>query len=112
MYWFYQIINTLILNIMKKIKSVLLLSVIAFALSSCYSLQHTVGEGARGNSTIEKKQWYALWGAVPLNEVDTQDMAKGASDYNIESQIKFVDYIISAFTGVITVTVQTVEVTK
>ena len=97
---------------MKKLKSLLLIVIVAALMQSCYSLQHTVGEGARGNSTKDKKQWYALWGAVPLNEVDTQDMADGATDYTIKSKIKFVDYVITAFAGWLTVTVQSVEVTK
>jgi len=97
---------------MKKIKSLLLIALFAFALTSCMTLQHTVGEGARGSSTNEAKQWYALWGAVPLNDVDSKQMADGADDYTIKSQVKFVDYIISAFTSVVTINVQTVSVTK
>lgn len=97
---------------MKKIKSFLLIAIFSVALSSCYTLQHTVGNGGSGGSSVDQKQWYALWGAVPLNDVNTQQMAGDASDYTIESQIKFVDYIITAFTSVITVSVQTVEVTK
>lgn len=97
---------------MRKIKSFILIVIFAVAMTSCYTLQHTVGEGARGNSSVEKKQWYALWGAVPLNDVDSKQMAGGAEDYTIKSQVKFVDYVITAFTGVITVSVQTVKVTK
>lgn len=97
---------------MKKIKSFLLIAVFSLALTSCYTLQHTVGNGGSGGTSVEQKQWYALWGAVPLNEVNSQQMAGGASDYTIVSQIKFVDYIISAFTSIITINVQTVEVTK
>jgi hypothetical protein len=39
-------------------------------------------------------------------------MAGGASNYTIESKVKFVDYIISAFTSAVSVNVQTVSVMK
>lgn len=97
---------------MKKVKSLLLVAVMAITFSSCYTLNHTVGNGAQTGVTMQQKQWYALWGAVPLNDVDTKAMAGGATDYNIKSQIKFVDYVISAFTSIVTINVQTVEVTK
>ena len=97
---------------MKKIKSFLFIALFAFSLTSCFSVQHVVGMGARGNTTKQQKQWYALWGAIPLNNADSQAMAAGAEDYTIETKFKVGDYIINAFTSVITVQVQTVKVTK
>lgn len=97
---------------MRKIKSLLLVVVIAFALTSCYTLEHTVGTGAQGNSVEQKKQWYALWGAVPINDVDSKQMAGGAENYTIKSQQQFIDLIISAFTSCASITVQSVEVKK
>ena len=97
---------------MKKIKSFLFVALFAFALTSCYSVQHVVGMGARGNTKKEQKQWYALWGAIPINNADSQAMAAGAEDYTIETKFKVGDYIINAFTSVITVQAQTVIVTK
>jgi hypothetical protein len=55
---------------------------------------------------------YALWGLVPINEVDSKAMAGGASNYTIKSKVKFVDYVISAFTSAVTINVQTVSVLK
>jgi PBP1b-binding outer membrane lipoprotein LpoB len=97
---------------MKKIKSIILVAVMALAMTSCYTLEHTVGTGAQGNSVAKQKQWYALFGAVPINNVDSKQMAGEAENYTIKSQVKFVDYVISAFTNIVTVTVQTVEVKK
>lgn len=85
---------------------------LAAIFTSCMTLTHTVGEGAKGNDVVQKKQWYALWGLVPINKVDSKDMAGGAKDYTIKSQVKFIDYIISAVTGMVTINVQTVEVKK
>ncbi len=97
---------------MKKLKVLILATFVMFSLSSCYTLNHTVGNGAQGTEKVAKKQWYALWGLVPINEVDSKMMAGGASDYNIKSQHSFIDMVISAFTGIATINVKTVEVTK
>ncbi|MDO9511347.1 MAG: hypothetical protein Q7J34_06290 [Bacteroidales bacterium] len=97
---------------MKALRLICFVMALAVMLSSCYTLEHTVGNGAKTGMTIEKKQWYALWGLIPINEVDSKAMASGANDYNIKSQVTFIDYVISAFTGIVSVVVQTVEVKK
>jgi hypothetical protein len=75
-------------------------------------MNHTVGEGAKGNTEVVQRQWYVLWGLAPLNDVDTNSMAGGAEDYNIEVKQSFVDAIIGAFTGAVTIAPRTVTVTK
>jgi predicted small secreted protein len=99
---------------MKKMKSLLLIAVFALtlALSSCYTMVHTVGDGARGGQTLQQKQWYALYGLVPINNVDSKSMAAGAENYTITTEITFIDYVITAFTSWVTIVVQTVEVQK
>jgi hypothetical protein len=99
---------------MKKVKSLLLIAVFALtlALSSCYTMVHTVGDGARGGQVTAQKQWYALYGLVPINNVNSKAMAGGAENYTIKTEVSFIDYVISAFTSVVTIVVQTVEVQK
>ncbi len=99
---------------MRKFKSLLLIAVftLSLALSSCYTLNHTVGDGARGGQVTAQKQWYALWGLVPINNVDSKALAGGAENYTIKSEVTFIDYVITFFTSVVTVTVQTVEVQR
>ncbi len=97
---------------MKTRKSVFAIFLIAILLSSCMTLTHVVGNGATSGVSTEKKQWYALWGLVPINTVDSKAMAAGASNYTIKSQVKFIDYVISAFTGIVTINCQTVTVQK
>ena len=97
---------------MKTKKSFLAIFLLALLLSSCMTLTHVVGNGATSGVRTEKKQWYALWGLVPINTVDSKAMAVGASNYTIKSQVKFIDYVISAFTSIVTVNVQTVSVQK
>jgi len=84
---------------------------IAASLSSCMSLTHTVGSGGYGESE-SKRQWYVLWGLVPINEVDSKQMAGGAENYTVKSSITPLDFVINIFTGLVTVYSQTVEVKK
>ena len=97
---------------MKKFKQLLLIFLMAFAITSCYTNVHYVGDGAKGSRVESKKQWYALWGLVPINDVSSREMAGDATDYTIKTEHKFVDQLITIFTSFVTVTVMTVEVKK
>ena len=96
----------------KKILSVILLCVIILYSAGCYSQNFVVGNGAQGNTQVDERQWYVLWGLVPLNTVDSKAMAGGSSDYTINTQHSFVDLVISVFTGIVTIYPKTVTVTK
>ncbi len=96
---------------MKKI--VLLITVVAIlTLVGCSTNIHQVGKGAQGNQIMEARQWYILFGLVPLNEVDTNVMAGGAMDYEIKSETSVMDIILNIFTQYVTVYSRTVTVTK
>ena len=95
---------------MKKIISIVVLC--SFLLTGCYTINHKVGNGAQGNATTEERQWFILWGLVPINDVDSQAMAGGAADYEITTQATPVDVIIGVFTGIVTIAPRTVKVTK
>lgn len=97
---------------MKTVKMLSLVLALAFTMSSCFTLEHTVGSGAEGSSTSTSRQWYALWGLVELNDVDSKAMAGGAENYTIKSQRTFVDGLIGIFTGIVTIYPQSVKVTK
>ena len=58
------------------------------------------------------RQWYVLFGLVPINEVNTNAMAGAATDYEIMTQHTGLDVIINIFTGVISVNSRTVIVRK
>ncbi len=96
---------------MKKL-STLILIVASLAMVSCTANMHTVGKGAQGSSVKEARQWYILWGLVPLNEVNTNQMAGDANDYEIKTVQSGLDVIMNIFTGMITVNSRTVTVTK
>jgi len=96
---------------MKKLL-VVLTCFLAVSFTSCFTVEHTVGEGSKTGVTIEQKQWYALWGLIPIIEVDTKAMAGGAENYTITTKHSFVDQLISAITGVVSIVVISVEVQK
>ena len=82
-------------------------------LSGCAAHMHQVGSGAlpapAPTTFVSKKQVYALnW--IPINEVDTHEMAMGHDHYVITTERDLVDSIIAAATlGIITTRTVTVE---
>lgn len=78
----------------------------------CAAHTHKVGEGAQGNDITNARQWYVLWGLVPINNVDTNAMAMGATDYEITTALTPLDVVISVVLGQVTVYSRTVTVQK
>ena len=81
-------------------------------LSGCYTQIHKVGTGAAGANVTAKQQWFALWGLVPITQVDSNAMAAGATNYEIRTEHTVLDVIIGIFTSVVTIYPRTVTVTK
>lgn len=96
----------------KRAVSAFLLFLFILSLVGCAAHIHKVGDGPQGDEMIQKRQWYVLWGLVPINDVDTAEMAKGVEDYKIRTEQSVLDVIINCFTGVVTVYSRTVTVTK
>jgi len=96
----------------KRIISLLAMIIIISFLAACAAHIHKVGQGAQGTEKIEARQWYVLWGLVPINEVDTQQMAAGAKDYTIKTENSVLDIVINIFTTNVSIVSRTVTVTK
>ncbi len=99
----------------KKLTSLFLTSLLVLGMvvsSGCMAHTHVVGNGAQMGSIEEARQWYILWGLVPINDVDSSDMAAGADDYTIATEITPIDFVINIFTSFITVYSRTVTVTQ
>jgi hypothetical protein len=76
-------------------------------------MNHVVGEGGSAMSTPTKeRQWYILWGLVPLNDVNSKAMAEGATNYTIRTQYTALDFLINILTGIVSIQSMTVEVRK
>ena len=81
-------------------------------LAGCSAHTHMVGSGASGFEKTEARQWYVLWGLIPINEVDAGTMAGGADDYTIHTEVSFIDILIGMVATYVTVSSRTVTVTK
>ncbi|RQV97723.1 hypothetical protein EH221_03560 [bacterium] len=97
---------------MRKFVAVFLIGFMLVTLVGCYTNTHVVGKGAQGSDVTTARQWYVLFGLIPINEVDSQQMTGGAKDYTITTQFTFIDIVIGAFTGVVSIQPMTVTVTK
>ena len=96
---------------MKKVAAVFMLAVMMFMVG-CAAHTHVVGNGAQGNEVTQQRQWYVLFGLIPINNVDTEQMAAGTVDYTIKTEQSALDVIINIFTGMVSVYSRTVTVTE
>ena len=62
--------------------------------------------------TVEKKQWYALWGLVPITNDRTAEIIDdyGFDEVKVESKVTFIDGLIGIFTGLVSIVPATVVV--
>ena len=97
---------------LRKLASTLFLALLVMMLAGCAAHTHVVGTGAAGTDVVQMRQWYALWGLVPINQADSGAMAAGATNYSIHTELSVLDWVISIFTGIVTINSRTVTVTK
>ena len=90
---------------------ILLLAISIFAVSYAQH-RHLIGNGPQTGVTLTRKQWYALWGAVPINDVDIEKLAGGSENYEIYTRSNAGDFFINLLTGIIGFTSRTVTVRK
>jgi hypothetical protein len=95
----------------RKLSVVLLIVGMLFVIG-CAAHVHKVGEGAQSNDITTARQWYVLWGFIPINEVDTNAMAEEAIDYEITTSVTPIDFVINAVLGNISINCRTVTVQK
>jgi len=61
----------------------------------CSTHIHTVGYGPQSGITKTARQYYLLWGLIPINTVDTQvGLAKDEINYEIRTQTAATDFVI------------------
>ena len=92
-------------------KLILLFGIVIF-LGACATHTHVIGDGPSTGLSEEQRQYYALYGLVPINKVDTKSMIGDAKDYKLETSQQAVDVLIGAVGSTFTVTSRTVKVTK
>ena len=94
-------------------KLILMLFIVAMFSVSCIAQhRHVVGNGPQTGVKLTRKQWYALWGLVPVGFVDSDQLAGNAKDYEIYTRQNAGDFFLNLITGLVTFTSRTVTVTK
>ena len=84
-------------------------------LPACFTFTSTVGRGPVNPQqpvVVQKTRWFALYGIVPLDSFDSNELAGSARDYRVTTQFTFVDCVISMFTSLVSFYRQTVTVEK
>ncbi len=96
----------------KTIGLFLCLLMVGLPLSGCYTMNHTIGTG--GDTPVASdRQWFILWGLVPITNVDGGQMAKAkglTTNYTVQTQANFLDCILNFVTGIVSVWGQTTTV--
>ena len=99
----------------------LIVIVISMLFISCATHIHTVGYGPQTGVKATARQYYLLWGFIPLNTVDTNEMAgtdingNQIENYEIHTQYGALDIAINWISLVTTgwfFSSRTVSVTK
>ncbi len=66
-------------------------------LPSCLYTRHTVGDGPRGGEVRIYRTYYAFWGLVTINGLDSRDLVGPADHYRIISGFRFTDCFLNFF---------------
>lgn len=95
-------------------KKVILMMIIicSMFLIGCSTHVHTIGTGPQTGQVETARQWYVLYGLIPLNTVDIGEMTNGAQNYEIKTQAGVVDILMNFFTVQASISSRTVKVTK
>jgi len=75
----------------------LLLLILILSLSSCYTTQFVVGDGAKGNQTIKIKQTHLVSGLISFDIPEMKQIIN-KDDYTIITKHSFIDLALNSFT--------------
>lgn len=105
-------------RILMKATSLCLVAVMAIVTAGfnagCYTQKFDVGGGGTGAESKEFRQWFALWGLLPITEIhgDVDAYTAGATDYTITTEFTPLDILIGIFTGIVTIQPKTVTIDR
>jgi len=91
-------------------KTLGLILVSSFLMTSCFTYTSVVGEGAQGNQEVTAWNHYVVYGLAPVSISDSNKLADGAENYEVKTEQTFVNGLISAITfGIYTPTTTTIK---
>lgn len=98
----------------RSLTRVALVALACAPLAACFTLTHTVGRGPQSPTPViaTETEWFALWGLVPLEPVDSAVLAGPTPDYRVTTKFTAMDVVITAFSSLLTFYRQTVIVEK
>lgn len=67
--------------------------------SGCFAHVHTLGDGPQGGEVRTERMWYAAYGFVPLDRIDSKRLMGGSGDYRITTAFRAGDVFLNIFTG-------------
>lgn len=103
--------NTFAAALARKVTALTLVCALMFVTLGCYTQRVDVGAGApSGAQRVEHRQWFALWGLVPITQIEPEATIGDAQNYSIVSEFTPLDVIIGIFTGIVTVYPKTIIV--
>jgi|TARA_B110000467_G_scaffold36895_1_gene33717 hypothetical protein len=79
---------------------ILMMIVSSLLIVGCSTHVHTIGAGPQSGVTKTARQYYILWGLVPINTVDAGAMVGDANNYEIQTQLGPVDVMIGVASAV------------
>ena len=83
-------------------KLIVICMIISMIFIGCATHVHSIGTGPEVGHKVTARQWYLFYGLVPLNSVDTHEMADSAENYEIQTQTGPIDIAISVGLGIVT----------
>ena len=87
-------------------KLIIITFIISILFVGCATHVHHIGAGPQIGHTVTARQYYLLWGLVPLNSVDTNEIAgtdingNTIENYEIKTQYGPLDIVINTVFGV------------
>ena len=89
-------------------KLIVICIIISMLFISCATHLHTVGHGPQTGIKVTSRQFYLFYGLVPLNSVDTNEMAgidsngNYITNYEIQTQTGPIDLVLAFGLGFLT----------
>ena len=84
---------------MRRTPPVLLVLAVLLLGSGCFTTTHTIGDGPGGGIVHVHHNWYAAWGFIPLNRLDSREVVGGADSYRVSTGIGGFDVAFNVITG-------------
>ena len=83
-------------------KIIVVVIIISMIFIGCATHVHSIGTGPEVGHKVTARQWYLLYGLVPINSVDTHEMADSAENYEIQTQTGPFDIVLALGLGLFT----------